>query len=207
MHMKASSGAIMKILAISNIPGATEKIADILESPDINIMAKEENSDIEGIRDRISYAFSKGTYDYAIVVVDNHIKATAILNKAEGITAAVFDSEEDMGLIEGSGINTIVVKASRKNPSFISSIISASTHLSNAPESASKIRFEKPSTQQHITPTQSKNHLHISLLNKDKKPEKQEKPNKAAQEESEVSPGSKRKGVMGKLKDSLGIID
>jgi hypothetical protein len=163
--MKTPSGAIMKILAISNIPGATEKIADILESPDINIMAKEENSDIEGIRDRISYAFSKGTYDYAIVVVDNHIKATAILNKAEGITAAVFDSEEDMGLIEGSGINTIMVKASRKNPSFISSIISASTHFSKAPESASKIRFEKPSTQ-HITPTQSKNHLHISLLNK-----------------------------------------
>ena len=206
--MKTFTGAIMKILAISNIPGATEKIADILESPNINIMAKEENSDIEGIRDRIASAFSKSTYDYAIVEVDNHIKATAILNKAEGITAAVFDSEEDMGLLDGSGINTIVLKASRKNPSFISSISSGAVSSSslNAHESTSRIRIEKPSSP-HATPPPSKNHLHISLLNKEKKSERPEKPNKAAQEEDKEIHASKRKGVMGKLKDSLGIID
>ena len=133
----------MKILAISNISGAVERVADMFENTNASVMAKEEANDIAGIRDKISAAFSKGIYDYAVVVVEDYISATAILNKSDEITAAVFDSEDDMAFLNGSKVNTLIIKASRKTLTFLGILTNVHASSGRKSEASSTAKAEK----------------------------------------------------------------
>ena len=189
----------MKILAISNISGAAERVADVFESSNASVMAREESNDIAGIRDKISGAFSKGIYDYAVVVVEDYISATALLNKSDEITAAVFDSEDDMAFLNGSGVNTLIIKASRKTLSFLEMLTSANALSGRKPEASPKARTEKSVEKNTNTHRWLPMHTFSAPTREAAKPRHPD-----AEDEP---PAAGRKGIMGKLKDSLGIID
>ncbi len=189
----------MKILAISNISGAVERVADMFENTNASVMAKEEANDIAGIRDKISAAFSKGIYDYAVVVVEDYISATAILNKSDEITAAVFDSEDDMAFLNGSKVNTLIIKASRKTLTFLG--ILANVHASSGRKSEASSTAKAEKLAEKNTNTHEWFPIHMAHV-----PSKEiSKPKQSAG--GDEPPMAGRKGIMGKLKDSLGIID
>lgn len=171
----------MKILAVSNVEGCTDRLVDAFEDSDASIVAKEESGGIDDLEDKISVAMNKGIYAYAIVMVEDYVGATIALNKSNSIRAAVCDSADDLELAVNNRANVIIVKTSTKKFDYLVD------EMSQESEPEKKPKPEKePSTKKQ-----------------DERPKKQEEMEK----EEDPLPKSSGKGFMGRLKDQLGIIE
>lgn len=174
----------MKILAISNVEGCAERIADAFEDTDMSVIAKEEREDVASIEAKISAAMNKGLYEYAIVAVDDHIGTAIALNKSsDKMRAGVCDDSEDLKLARMNNVNVIIVRASQNRFDYLAKGLVQAVK----PEKKEKPRPEK-------------------IFEPKKIEEKPRKPD-SAQEEEEDYPKGSGKGVFGRLKDHLGIVD
>lgn len=179
----------MKVLAISNSEGCVERIADVFESTEASIVAKEEKESDDELFGRVSEAMGRGSYDYAIVVAGDHVAASISLNKFQNIRAALCDNREDMRLARSNGANVIIVRADQRKLDYLAAGVERQ-----------KKRPEKPAEQERAAPERKET--------KAAKEEKEEKMGQAEDEpDLEGEPRGGGKGIMGKLKDSLGIVD
>lgn len=171
----------MKILAMSNVEGCAERMVEVFENTDANIVAKEEEGDLETLARSVSETMGRNVYDYAVVAVDDYIGATVALNKHENLRAAVCDIKEDFRLAKSSNVNVIIVKTSQKKYDFL-------VHLIRNGERVAR----KPRPEKAAEPKQQ-----------EMRPQKAE----PMEEEEEPEDRGSGKGIMGRLKDSLGIVD
>ena len=102
-------GGQMKLLVISNVSGSVDKIVDILQNRS-NVIAKESNATSATIAPSAAEQLSSGAYDMVLVVARDPIGAGMLLNKQEGIDAAVCNSVDDVKLAKDNGANVIVVR-------------------------------------------------------------------------------------------------
>ncbi len=174
-------GGDLKILAISNSEGCVERIVEAFENTDANIVAKEEKEGDEELFGRVSEAMNRGNYDYAIVAVDDHIAASITLNKLQNISAAVCDSRNEVRLARSHGANVIIVKVDQKKFDYLAVGIEKQ-----------KRKPEKMEQQREVP---------------EKKEAREEKAGEEEEPEEDYAPRSSGKGLMGKIKDSLGIVD
>ncbi len=174
----------MKILAVSNVEGCTDRIVDAFEDSEASIVAKEESGGLEDLEDKLSGAMGKGIYEYAIVMVDDYVGATVAFNKLNSIRAAVCDSADDLELAINNKVNVIIVKTSTKKLDYL------------ADGMIQESRPEKKAKPEKAPEA--------------KKPEQRtakQEPEEEDEDEEDDSPRSSGKGFLGKLKDQLGIIE
>lgn len=180
------SGDDVKILAISNVEGCAERIIDAFEDSDASIIAKEAKEDMEELSESVSSTMGKGMYDYAIVAVEDHVGATIEMNKCSNLRAALCDSEEDVQMAKRNRANVMIVRPSQKRFDFIVDGMSL----------PAKEAKKAPKNEKLFQPK------------KEEKPKREEAPEEDEEEEEyEDYQRSRGKGLVGRLKDSLGIVD
>ncbi len=178
--------ADVKILAISNVEGCSERVADAFEDTDASIIARDEQGDLGVLQEKIETAIGRKAYDYIIVVVEDHVGASMMFNKSQGVRAALCDSEEDMKLAKNGDANVIIARSGQKKFNYIAEGISSVSGGS------------KKEARPHVTEARKQ----------DEKPRKQEREaEKAEEEDEEDERGAQGKGIIGKLKNQLGIVD
>jgi hypothetical protein len=173
---------IMKILAISNESGFADKISNEL-GDSVSLIAKEMvGKSLEDLCKEVHNSISNNSYAAAIVATKDYIKANIKLNKEYKIDSAVCSSKDDVKLAKSENVRVIIVPPG-DDLSYLSEMISGSepTH-GHAPEE--KKRFH----EKH-----------------DKEEERNAKSGEPEKEGEENI--SKGKGVLGKIKYSLGIVD
>ncbi|MDE1855210.1 MAG: RpiB/LacA/LacB family sugar-phosphate isomerase [Candidatus Micrarchaeota archaeon] len=99
----------MRLLVLSNVAGSMDKVVDILQSRH-NVVAKEANISESTIAANAESQLSSKAFDVIIVVARDPIQAGMLLNKKEGIDAAVCSSVEDVQLARNNGANAIVIR-------------------------------------------------------------------------------------------------
>ncbi|MDE1873794.1 MAG: hypothetical protein KGI04_01590 [Candidatus Micrarchaeota archaeon] len=99
----------MKILVLSNVLGSVDKIVDVLHDRH-NVVAKEANMAESTMAGTAADQLNAGTYDQVIVVARDPIQAGMLLNKKEGVDAAVCGSVDDVTLAKSNGANAIVIR-------------------------------------------------------------------------------------------------
>jgi ribose 5-phosphate isomerase RpiB len=198
----------MKLLVLSNVPGSTDKIIETLERSN-NIVAKEAGLTTAAIARSVGEEIRKAKYGEVIVIAKDPIGAGMALNKEEGVDAAVCSSVADAQLAKSNGANVFVIRD--PNSDELNEI------LEEISESAGIIRGVKLNVKipKFIKKQEERGGKEVQDERKEadrKEMERREKErsdqNATEAEESEENnekPGG-RAGIVGKLKDYLGII-
>lgn len=179
----------MRILAMSSLEDGTERVVDALEGRDVTIIAKEYTGSAAEMCERLSVEMDKGRYDYIVLVSERYVAASIEANKQAKLRAAVCDTEDEMRDAMVSGINVVIVKDSQKRLGFLALV--AGQHVKQKPVQAEDREGEDHAAQQ-------------------KQHEKEAKVKKQVKEgvgESHEEPGSGGRGLLGKLKSQLGIVE
>lgn len=174
----------VKILAISNVDGCTDRIVEVFENTDASIVAKEETGGVKAMCDRVSEAMNKGIYEYAIVATDDHVGATVNLNKYDKLKAAVCDSDYDIELALKNDVNVIIIRSDQRKLNYLADGIAKEPERQEKKEKLEKV--EK-----------------VEVKHKEEKHESKEE----KVEESHSHKGGGKGGIFGRVKDSLGIMD
>lgn len=182
---------LMRILAMSNLEDGAERVVDALEGRDVTIVAKEYAGSTAEMCGRLSVEMEKGRYDYVVVVSDGYISASIELNKQAKLRAAVCDSDDEMKEAMVSGINVVVVRGSQKKPRFLALMAGQHARQKTEPSPVEDRREERVAEQ--------KQHEKEA---KEKKPRREEH-----EEESPEETGGGGKGILGRLKSQLGIVE
>ncbi len=169
----------MKVLAVSNVEGWTDRIVDLFEDKDVNIVAKESAGKLRDVGAMVSEAMAKGIYEYAIVAVDDHVGATVVLNKYENLRAAECSSGEDLKLARDNSVNVIIVKADLKRLDYL----------------AEGIDRTKP-VKKDAVPKQKEGTERREAVKEEEDADEEDRPQ-----------GKAGGGIMNRLKDSFGIVD
>lgn len=181
----------VKILAVSGADGCTDRILDAFEGIGANIVVREEDSDIGTVSRKVADAVGRNGYDYVIVAMEDHVGAVIELNKQANLRAALCDSVDDIELAKRNSANVIIVRPSQKRFDYLADV------------------WDSKATQK------SKGRNTRLFQQKEKEDEKQareeeRKKSKESREEEEPEEDTRQKrkgGIMGRFKDSLGIID
>lgn len=99
----------MKLLVMSNVPGSVDKVVDIVERSN-NVVAKETSATTSGIAHAVGEQVRNGSCEQAIVIAKDPIGVGMLLNKEDGVEAAVCSSIEDAQLAKENGANVIVIR-------------------------------------------------------------------------------------------------
>ncbi|HUB92849.1 MAG TPA: RpiB/LacA/LacB family sugar-phosphate isomerase [Candidatus Saccharimonadales bacterium] len=186
----------MKILAISNVEGCAERIVEAFEDTDASIVAKEESDGTEELAEKVSQAIGRRVYEYAVVAVDDQVGATIALNKMGNIRAAVCDSAEDVRLARKNDANVMIVRASMKRFDYLAG--AAGQAAKPERDAKQKKVFEMKKQEEKEEPKEQRK--------KQQQQEKEEEEEPEDEEDDDYQKGS-GKGMLGRLKDHLGIID
>lgn len=178
----------MRIYALSNVKGGLERIVAALNNADASTMAREEvGADVKELGKLASEAITHGNYDAVILVPEDYIKACIVLNKFEGVNAALCNSVEETELAEENDVNVIILKPSEHNLGYITEWLMKRTRKEG----------ERVSDEGHGKEHEEKRHEGGGHGHEDK--EKKE-------DEHRHGAGSGA-GLFGGLKDALGILD
>jgi len=99
----------MKILVLSNVLGSVDKIIDVLGERH-NVVAKEANMAESTMASTAAEQLRAKAYDAVIVIARDPIQAGMLLNKKDGVDAAVCGSVDDVNLAKSNGANAIVIR-------------------------------------------------------------------------------------------------
>ncbi|HVA83063.1 MAG TPA: hypothetical protein VNF06_02775, partial [Candidatus Aquilonibacter sp.] len=157
-------------------------------------------------------------------VTADHMSANIELNKIEGVRAAICKDGEDVEEARASGANVIIVQQSKGNKEEIAqSVVSSGAGLGKMlqinrqkkkvivekpvermPEKRERQVERPPQPQQQYKEPSAPISINIKLpqIFKPKK-----KGNEKESEDVVLPAGKPRSGILGKLKDELGIID
>ena len=159
------------------------------------MVSKEMDSDYAAMASRACGIFSQGAFDLIIAVTDNAVGANIAFNKTEGMVSSVCKTVEDAEEAKDNGANVIVLRQDNADElERIIDIFSKGGGFQLRAKIAPKLQ-PKPAPQavQAPRPQQKKAFGFVA-----KKP---------AAPQTEEQQGPKRPGVMGWLKDELGIVD
>jgi hypothetical protein len=191
----------MKLLVLSNVFGASDVVVDAL-GDSVKVVAKEVSISTDAMAAMASELMNAHSYDRLIVLTKDPIRAGIVLNKQEGINAAVCSSIEDLMLANEGGANAIIIKdANAKETMDMLGQMGSGSVLQGLrniklPTLPAKVRKE-PATEERVA-TRAKIERHAE------EPEKEAEG--AVDEKEEKQLGQPRSGVVGKIKDYLGII-
>ena len=196
----------IRILVVSNVPGAGDSAVSSLEVDGATIVAKETGHDARALAKYSGDFFASGNYDAMVVISDNPTATDVALRRHEGIVATVCRDIDDARSARENDANTIVLKAGDSTPAgdIIGAFMKGGGFrprlrvpaVSKAPMQHSDPAAEQP--QHHVHAPQDTVRK-IAFRPKDEPV--------AQQEPYEEPQMPKRPGVGGWLKDALGIVD
>ena len=141
--------------------------------------------------------FSSGGYDFAIVVVDNTVATSIALNKYEGITSAVCHDADEARAAKSQDVNVIIIKHS--NIDEADAIVNAF-----AKGMGMQLKIRLPEVQLPQIKVQKEE---VQAQRKQAAPVKKQAAVQPARQQAYDGPMTARPGVVGWIKDSLGIVD
>ncbi len=162
------------------------------------MVSKEVGGDVRSLAKYTASLFSSGGYDFAIVVADNTVAASIALNKYEGITSAVCHDAEEARAAKSQDVNAIIIKHSGIDEA--DAIVNAFTKGMGI-----QLKIKLPEVQMPQIKMQKEE---APAQHKQQAPGKKQIPQPQARERAYDEPAAPaRPGVMGWIKDSLGIVD
>jgi len=184
----------MRILVLSNTPKALDQVVDLLRNH--NIVAKEMPIQTQELVEAVANELGKG-YDVCVVIAKDPVGTGMALNKLPGVFAAICDSPEDVSLGKANNANVFVLKG--KN-SQNSSIIEAISQLGYSKKffSLQFPKFQLSLGKQKQAQAQQAQQQKVQEQNKGKQ--------QASYEEKDQNGSGKDKGIIGKIKNALGIV-
>ncbi len=198
----------MKLLVVSNVSGSIDKIVDAVQQSH-NVVAKEVSVSTSALAQTVGDQLRGGSYDEAIVIARDPIGAGMALNKQEGVEAAVCSNLEDAQLAKKNGANVIVIRNldSEEVMDVINESVGSGGMIRNLknikmpkmPQKQAAVEEEPEPQAQAPAPKEKPRAAKMG-----KKAEPQQ-PAEEEQEPEEASPPS-RPGIVGKIKDFLGIM-
>ncbi len=210
----------MKVLVISNVPDAAEGIVNALDGAGFSIVEKEADS-IEKMADTADDAISKG-YSSVIAITDNPMGAGIAMNKRENVRAVVCETGNDAKAAKRNKANTIIVDDGLAQDD-LSELLSTLTNvpIGEKVQQPRKMQAVQPKRQPapQAQPENPTNGFQWSdaqdapapkpgwQMPSFMKPTPQVQPAPEQDEEPEEEFKTARPGLIGKIKDSLGIID
>lgn len=214
---------------ISNVASGSEELVDALDDINISVFSKEIEGDVSSAVDEIEKRVSKND-DFVIFVTDDTLEASIQLNKLSDVRAVVCNNSSDVSTARSKGVNVVIVDVEKSNPNDVAKGMakggSAKVPIQQrtiAPQIKRQVQ-EKVQRRQEVVQQQSYSNepekqanpitikLQVPKIPKielfKKKPQKAESAQKEQEDEEVRYPtGKPRKGILGKLKDDLGIID
>lgn len=192
----------MKLLVLSNVSGGVDKVVDLLQQRN-SVVAKESSVPNDALVQTVANELTKGTYDAVIVIARDPIGAGMLLNKQEGVEAAVCGSAEDVGMAQDNGANVIVIRDVRSDnlPDMLGELAGSAGVLKGI--RVPKIEIRAPSRAKQSEKVR-KDYAGGSQKGSRGR-EADDEPN-TEDERRLASIAGTRKGIIGKLKDSLGIL-
>ncbi|MDE1856242.1 MAG: RpiB/LacA/LacB family sugar-phosphate isomerase [Candidatus Micrarchaeota archaeon] len=212
----------MKVYVISSVPSGGEEITDVLDDSNVSVISKEVSDDIEDVQAEIEKHVENGRSDMLIYVTDDAIGAGIALNKMEGVRAATCNNSEDVAAARASGANVIILPEGKADKEDIANAIakggSGFGKILQKPRPQQARRPSRPqerqqqSYEQEYDDYQQKKENGAPITINIKMPKlfgpKKAKVQKEEPEERAAPPmGKPRSGLLGKIKDELGILD
>lgn len=198
----------MKILVLSNVIGSVDKVVDMVQQGN-SVVAKESPMTTEGLARSARTALKDGEYELVVVAAQDPIGAGMLLNKQDGIDAAVCDSAEDASAARDNAANVIVIKDVRSEA--LEDVLGTFTGSGGSPQKP-KAGIKMPSFGKRRAPEGAGQSV---LAPKAKKvpPSKKAAAGEGDEGDDDGEDESKlealepqRKDIIGKLKNALGII-
>ncbi len=192
----------MKIYIISNVPDDAERYSDALEGTGASIVLKEIDTDTKGLVSAAASAAASG--NTVVVLAEDPMLASMLLNKQKGVDAALCNSEKDILKAKQIDANVIVVGADFPKPERLAALFTGI-------QKDSKPKERQEQTQQREAPKPAGSGVDNSLgrifAKKPDAQRPQKRPEPKVEENEPVMPQQARKGMLGRIKDSLGIVD
>ncbi len=217
----------MKILLLGSSDEYLEDVIDILSSEGISVVAKVITGNTDEFCGIAEEAVLKKGYDVVIGAADNYITAGIELNKHSGIRAAAINSKRDIRLSMKSRPNVVIAV---EDVSLLKDIAEAMPQEGDTRQVHMQrktldmfTRGQAPEQQEQRAPGRALDVITGAVQNRraaqeaadmkkaykarDKKARLQEKDTYAEEQQGMADGRRKRLGFMGRLKDSLGIVD
>jgi len=203
----------MRILVLSNVLNGFDTIVDALNSRH-SIIAKQVSVGTEDLANMAVNGLASGNYDLCIVVARDPVGASIMLNKSEGISAAVCNSASDVELAKRNNANILVIKSLKPDDAAeIAEAISQQGFSFNALRQIKLPRIgigigkepaagQRPPQQPQLqAQQQQKRQQQVRQKQNEESEEGEEN-----EEEEEQARQAGGKGIIGKIKNALGII-
>ena len=184
----------MRILVISNVPKALDQVVDSLKGH--NIVAKEMPMQTQELVDAVASELGKG-YDVCVVVAKDPVGTGILLNKLTGVFAAVCNNPEDVSLGKANNANVFILKSkNQQNVEIINAIsgLGYSKRFFSLQFPKFQLSLGKQQRQQQAQQPQQA------------KPRQQQAQQTSKEEEVEEQQKEEGKGILGKIKNALGIV-
>ncbi|MDE1851778.1 MAG: hypothetical protein KGH69_03770 [Candidatus Micrarchaeota archaeon] len=207
---------------MSNLEGGTDRIMDALDENEISIVAKEVDTDAEGLASTASKFMDRKGFDLLVCVPDNPSGAGIALNKYNGIRAVVCASQSDIEEALSNKANAIIFKnmGARDMQGVLGYLMSRHETATATPAAPAQRSRQQPRQQVQEQPRQQPQQPRQPLFKAPsfRMPEipKLSMPAQKAREEPvqekerqmpDRQQKGKKKGMLERLKDELGIID
>jgi hypothetical protein len=191
----------MKILVLSNVIGSVDRLVDMVQQGN-SVVAKESPMTTEGLARSARAALKDGSYDLVVVAAQDPIGAGMLLNKQDGIDAAVCDSAEDAAAAKDNAANVVVIKDVRSDATedILGTFAGVSAAAQRPKATAKLASFSK-------RPDAAKKEAAPRKAPPARQEEDEDGDDGDGEDESRLEAvSSGRKDLIGKLKNALGII-
>lgn len=189
----------MKVLVLSNVPGGVDNAVSLLESQH-SVTAKEATMTSRELADAAGAQLSSGSYAMAVIIAKDPVAVSLALNKKDGVTAVVCNSAEEAQLARQNSANAVVLAVMERDRlgEVLALAVSGSGVLKRIGAIATKVQPPREQAQP------------VAKQAPDPKAQKaivQERARRQQSDAEEERPQQQpRSGIMGKLKDYLGIV-
>jgi ribose 5-phosphate isomerase RpiB len=194
----------MKVYLISDASSGGEEMLNVFDQANVNVVSKEVRANIERVSQNFQNVAVQGNSDIMVLVTNDSIEASIELNKKEEIRAAVCNSAEDVERAREKDVNLIIVPNEAQKKDEIAEAIIRTGKGAVRMLSIAKVRDKR---RQESVNREEEEEERRSRAKPESKPEPEERVEETTDEEEEESRIGNRKGIIGKIKDSLGIID
>ncbi len=187
----------MKVYLFSDVSGGGDDISEALDKANVNIIAKESRMDVDSVGKNIEKLLEGSTPNLFVFVTDKSVEAGIELNKRENIRAAVCGSYEDVADAKKQNANVIIVQnICTKKAEIAEAIIGGG-------QSFGKVFNIVKSSKKRVEEVREPR-VEVKRAKKVEEPVEEDFDDTEPEEEETHK---SRKGLVGKLKDSLGIVD
>ncbi|MDE1828516.1 MAG: RpiB/LacA/LacB family sugar-phosphate isomerase [Candidatus Micrarchaeota archaeon] len=220
----------MKIYLISNVPSGGDEIEEVLDNANVSVISKELLGSIKEIDDEVVRRISSSNANMLIFVTDDPIGAGMRLNKYDGISAATCNTVGDVSAARANGANVIILDNERAEKQEIAQALvkgggglGKMLQITSVPKKKQFVErpaVEKPIERRERPVEREKQQApiykepsapitinvklpHMPQLFGGKKKVKDKQP----EDEEPLPTGKPRPGLLGKIKDELGIVD